>query len=272
MGKFIDMTGWVMKEHGVPDSKLTVLYLVSKKGENPKKWHCKCECGNEFDATGTLIRNGNTKSCGCLIMETARINGGYTNLVGKKFGKLTVIEQSSSKKSNNGRSQMQWICKCDCGNYTTVTTSHLKSGHTRSCGCLQHEHSAVFKEEIGNRYGKLTVVQYIGNNKEGNALWLCKCDCGGEKITTGKSLRNGLCVSCGCLKSKGEEKIGKILTDNNIKFLKEYSFSNCLNPETGTRLYFDFYLPDYNILIEYNGEQHYKEINRGYYNNKTLKD
>lgn len=44
MGKFIDMTGWVMKEHGAEGSLLTVLYYNGNS-----KWHCRCECGNETD-------------------------------------------------------------------------------------------------------------------------------------------------------------------------------------------------------------------------------
>ena len=61
----IDMTGWVMKEHGVPDSLLTIMYLVNKHGIGTV-WHCKCECGNEIETTGNRIRLGGVKSCGCL--------------------------------------------------------------------------------------------------------------------------------------------------------------------------------------------------------------
>lgn len=56
------------------------------------------------------------------------------NLVGRKFSKLTVIEKSAEKtKSGN----VKWLCKCDCGNETTVVGSKLKNGHTKSCGCLK---------------------------------------------------------------------------------------------------------------------------------------
>lgn len=59
------MTGWIMKDHGVPDSLLTVLYLVDEH-KTKTIWHCRCECGNELDIQGIHIRSGNTKSCGCL--------------------------------------------------------------------------------------------------------------------------------------------------------------------------------------------------------------
>lgn len=41
--------------------------------------------------------------------------------------------------------------------------------------------------------------------------------------------------------------------------MTEYTFKNCVNPKTNNVLFFDFYLPDYNICIEYDGEQHYKK-------------
>lgn len=67
----IDMTGWVMKEHGVPDSKITVLMqvedYVDQKGNHAAKWLCQCDCGSEpFIVTGSSLRSGHCLSCGCL--------------------------------------------------------------------------------------------------------------------------------------------------------------------------------------------------------------
>lgn len=56
-------------------------------------------------------------------------------LTGQKFGRLTVIKFSHMDKYVN----TCWLCKCDCGKETTVINTNLKSGHTKSCGCLQKE-------------------------------------------------------------------------------------------------------------------------------------
>ena len=69
--------------------------------------------------------------------------------------------------------------------------------------------------------------------------------------------------SCGCLKSKGEQKISNILSQNNIKYEVQKTFSTC-RFQNGKLAFFDFYLPDYNILIEYDGEQHYFYRNEGW--------
>lgn len=60
--------------------------------------------------------------------------------------------------------------------------------------------------------------------------------------------------------SKGEKNISLFLKNNKIKFISQYKFSDCFFKSPNNPLRFDFYLPDYNICIEYNGEQHYKAI------------
>lgn len=61
--------------------------------------------------------------------------------------------------------------------------------------------------------------------------------------------------------SKGEKKIAELLNQYNINFKKEHFFAD-LKSEKGNPLRFDFFLPDHNILIEYQGEHHYKPINK----------
>jgi hypothetical protein len=66
---------------------------------------------------------------------------------------------------------------------------------------------------------------------------------------------------CGCpicRESKGEKKIRKYLIKNGINFIPQFRFENCKNKLT---LPFDFYLPEFNLCIEYNGIQHYKPVN-----------
>lgn len=67
--------------------------------------------------------------------------------------------------------------------------------------------------------------------------------------------RGKRCPSCS--RSKGEEKIAKYLNDINVKYISQYKFDNCRNI---LPLPFDFYLPDYNLIIEYDGKQHFKPV------------
>lgn len=57
------------------------------------------------------------------------------NLINKKFGRLLVLEEYGRNKNK----ETMWLCQCDCGNKKVVRATHLKSGATKSCGCLNHE-------------------------------------------------------------------------------------------------------------------------------------
>ena len=61
------------------------------------------------------------------------------NLVGRKFGKLTVIKYAGYKTTAAGIVYHQWLCNCDCGNTKIATGRDLNSLHCQSCGCLPHK-------------------------------------------------------------------------------------------------------------------------------------
>lgn len=136
------MDGWIMKDHGVPDSKVTVIKrnLTYAKEKNLSRhdtfWDCICECGKTFVAGGYDLRNGLVKSCGCWRFEARKgIQPPHTkNLIGLRFGKLVVLRDSGQRIKN--KNEILWLCQCDCGNQILVKTSHLTGHHTSSCGCM----------------------------------------------------------------------------------------------------------------------------------------
>ena len=166
-----------------------------------------------------------------------------------------------------------WTCKCSCGTIKDVGTRALKTGMSKSCGCLQKE---VISETLtdnltGKRFVNLVVVKKVASHRrEGqtcgiHARWLCQCDCGNQIETLGFSLKNGDTTSCGCSKmSKYELFVEQYLTEIGYvlkkDFYKEKTFKN-LKGLGGQSLRFDFYLKSRDgrkILIECQGEQHYR--------------
>ena len=137
MGKMIDMTGWIMSEHGVPDSRIKVISKSEKNNQGRIMWLCECVCGNaeQFVVAGTHIRNGNTKSCGCLQKEVVG-NMQLKNLIGQQFGELKVIDRAEKPKHIKDRSAY-WKCLCSCGNEVIYSGHTLKIGKANSCGCLK---------------------------------------------------------------------------------------------------------------------------------------
>jgi hypothetical protein len=120
------------------------------------------------------------------------------SLLGQRFGDLTVLERA---RKNSRANRVRWICSCACGNKVVVAGCHLVSGHTRSCGCLRKQVTGarVFKNRIGQRFGRLVVLQEAGRNKHGQVIWLCVCDCGNKTVVSGGLLACGNTRSCGCL-------------------------------------------------------------------------
>ena len=94
------------------------------------KYRCICDCGNQKIVPTGKLNAGEVKSCGCLK---------NWNLVGKRFGRLTVIEKAESYNTPSKGNIARYLCQCDCGNIKNVRASSLKSGRTKSCGCLEEE-------------------------------------------------------------------------------------------------------------------------------------
>ncbi|MBU3102951.1 hypothetical protein [Clostridium gasigenes] len=109
------------------------------------------------------------------------------DLVGKIFGKLTVIKYLGKSK---------WLCKCICNDFVEVRADVLTRSLKTSCGC-----DSVKKINLnGKAFGRLIVIKLDHKNENGT-YWLCKCECGNEKVIKGTSLLNkdkGT-KSCGCL-------------------------------------------------------------------------
>lgn len=183
------------------------------------------------------------------------------------FGKLKVLEKDNSRKTNSGS---YWLCECECGNIKSVKSSSLRRGEIQSCGCFRNLRIAEAKklksetEMLNKRFGKLTVKSRSKRKgNDGELYWICECDCGNTIEVLGHSLKRNdgnQTVSCGCYhRSIGATKILTLLTNNNINFIEEYSFIDL--PKSR----YDFAIIENNQiirLIEFDGEQHFKNIPR----------
>ena len=116
-----DLTGQVF-------GRLVVLKRDLTRGRKPTKWLCRCRCGSTTSVLSRSLLDSATKSCGCLHREMVS-NYFFKDLTGEKFGKLEVLRYIK----HNGL--VRWVCRCECGNETSVNGGSLTSGNTRSCGC-----------------------------------------------------------------------------------------------------------------------------------------
>lgn len=199
MARFIDLTG---KKFG----KLTIVRRAeSEAAGKPRKWVCRCDCGNEIQCEGGNLKSGNTQSCGCLRVEKAsKVKPGM------KFGRMTVLTRDGSMRYGKVAMSM-WSCICECGTFKSVLGMSLLNGDTRSCGCLLSDTARenglrTIKDLGGQEFGELVVIERASTPASGttNVKWLCACSCGGLTILAGNQLTEGIVVSCGCKKHSGK--------------------------------------------------------------------
>lgn len=130
------------------------------------------------------------------------------DLAGQRFGRLVAVREDGRSAAGTAR----WACICDCGATITTDGRHLRIGHTRSCGCLAREltgarssarmrgRPALTRVDMaGRRFGRWLVLAIAGAVGDMHAMWLCRCDCGVERVVRGNRLRRGQSQSCGCL-------------------------------------------------------------------------
>lgn len=148
------------------------------------------------------------------------------DLTAQKFGKLTVIGLNPEKDKSK---YAKWDCVCDCGSETiSVISGKLKSGNVKSCGCLRVDNKVDLTNKKFNRWSAL---RYVKSDKRNNALWLCVCDCGNEKLVSATRLMQGRSKSCGCL---GKEVSSKLLKTHGMTNTPEFrswcgAKGRCLN-------------------------------------------
>lgn len=123
---------------------LTVLKRLGSKrlnnGEKTSLWLCLCDCGKRVEYTQVDLKVNKKRDCGCGASKPYKTSGKKArpnqiiDLTGQRFGRLKAI--SLDHVSPNGA---MWRCACDCGNECVVSSSSLRAGHTKSCGCLHKE-------------------------------------------------------------------------------------------------------------------------------------
>jgi len=133
--------------------------------------------------------------------------------------------------------------------------------HLNGCGCKKCSNKTIQLSDFINRSNKVhnnfydyKLVEYKNNYSK------VKIICPTHKIFEQRPkdhLNNNGCPICKL--SKGELEIKKILKLNNIKFNTQQKFNNCKHKQL---LSFDFYLPDKNLCIEFDGRQHYESIEK----------
>ena len=247
-------------------------------------------CHNTFDRLIDNVLTGHIICEQCMGNITADRNRNSApeyhpgDIVGEN--KLELVRLTGNKVLTGKHSARCAIFKCpyDCPDCKTnrmfeTYLQYAVTGKTKSCHEKAHKISAFEREAkihgdtdiSGQRFDHLTAIKPLSYPMRHKTQWLCVCDCGNEKITSAHTLLAGHVHACGdpscqySVKSYGEVKIAMSLIKLNIPYIPQETFfqsdiyEKSINPKTGSRMPFDFYLPTFGVCIEYDGEQHFTE-------------
>lgn len=224
------------------DNLLVIDQEPSVKGR--RMWKCQCQlCKRIQIVSGTTLRSTSKKCCDGVVPQ---------------YNKLTILEYAYTAKDRH----IFYRCKCECGNTENIKGTDLFTGVKKQCSICSKKPAHNFIDETDNTYGFLHVLERdFDVNDTKNAYWKCRCKCGNTTTVLGSKLRSGHTVSCGCIISKGEQKISQFLMDNNIDYKTQVSFSEC--NRNGNLLFFDFAIykdSQLDCLIEFDGVQHFTPV------------
>jgi len=254
--------------------------LLSKYINNYKKVKAKCPfCDNIIEIKPQNVFSKNTKSCGCTRYKISAIKNS-TAIKEKSMGhlhpQLIKLWSKNNKMSifevyPKGDKKYLWICEKYKHEYLMVAKNIIN----RKDGCpyCSGKRTLVGFNDLASQNPELTQEWHSIKNKlkptevtcmsNKKVWWKCsKCEYEWKTQICNRSNSRG-CPNC-YPQSRTVEEIKKLLNEWDIDFIPEKSFDTCKDKRY---LPFDFWLPDDNLLIEYNGSQHYK-LGTGYYNNK----
>lgn len=155
--------------------------------------------------------------------------------------------------------QATWV-RFKCKKHLEKDVQNIEWSHLKTCaiGCAyctgRYKTTEDFKKEMNEINPNIEIIgEYINSENPVD----CKCKiCGNEWSPIGRSLKNG--QGCpACISSKGEIRVKQLLDKINVEYVTQKTFDDCIYKD---KLRFDFYLPNYNLIIEYDGEQHFKPV------------
>lgn len=181
------------------------------------------------------------------------------DLTGNIYGEWMVVEMLYGYRFSSEKPRTYCRCCSQEGDEVIIRADALQSGATKS---KKAGRTGKMIDITGMRFGLLTAIRPTNKRAaNGSIIWLCLCDCGNYVEVPIGQLMRGHTLSCGCRhQSKWEMFIRDFLISLNVLFHPQKRFDGCRNKQQSDMLPFDFYLPDYNICIEYDGEHHFRPI------------
>lgn len=169
-----------------------------EKGKKGVDWICKCKCGKIKKQKVDNVKSGRSKMCKeC----SSKLRKKEKQEKKEKVLKLKINNHKDWSKENTFYgTYKEYLKECKRRREKKKEEERIRKSKEKKEKNIKKD-----REEIGKKYGRLTVIEVIRPNK-GETKFRCKCDCGNEYIGTGKYIKYGNIVSCGCLSKEIKEK------------------------------------------------------------------
>jgi hypothetical protein len=247
-------------------------WIEPHKRANPRKAYiAQCDCGNITEVRIDDLKNGKSRKC----RQCTEINGQLVNYhleikINEKYNSLLILDYLRDEK--DGR--YKFLCRCDCGKEVLKRPVDIYTENTKSCGCLFEKNFSQLEERIGEKFGKLTIIEMSDRkDPQGKRRYrFCQCECGNIVEVSISHLVAGHTQSCGCISSLGEEWVRAFLEEKEISFIRQYMHLDLVYIKP---LKIDFALIREDIIygfIEVMGRQHYDKNSRFYSEENVKRD
>ena len=240
--------------------------LLEKEYKNYNTYmNFKCECGNFFKTTFKQFKDMNKRQCNVCGRKNANKNRTYNINYVKQYCNDVGLKLLSDAYTN---CKEKLLVECECGEIFESSFDSIKNSNKIKCdkctgrGYFEKDKPAnnlKTTNDFINQLNKVTdefilLDEYIDAK---TPLRFKHIKCGRICYKTPDNILNKFRGCPYCIESKGERKIRNFLEENNIHFEPQKKFKDCKDKR---ELPFDFYIPSFNLCIEYDGEQHFKEI------------
>lgn len=216
----------------------------------------RCKCGKEFKRRVDVLANGKylycKTCCNKIITKGLKLD---INELKQETLRISDCELISNEYKNNNT---KLYFKCFCGETFKTSWAEFKYANKRCCNKCSNLHRETIESVKVFIYEntKLELLSEIYTTLHSKLK--LKCECGKEFYATYREIRDRnvrSCSECRGYKSTLEMYVEEVLGRNNIDYISQYKYDDCKNIN---KLPFDYYLPKYNLLIEIDGQQHFK--------------
>lgn len=241
--------------------------LSTEYKNNTQKLKFKCNCGTIFERNFSTIQQ--RKTCKC--SHCARVNSwkeirkpkGFENNYIKEFNKLgfKVIQENPILHS-----QDKVLVENKDGYRGYINLENARKNKMFSVfSIIFNQDNLLYNLNLycSKNNSKTRVIKFYTENKRSIKID-CKCECGNlysSNVGDFTTQYRIYCKKCTKIQSNLEKIIKSELDNYNIKYVEQKRFNNCRSNITNYMLPFDFYLENYNTIIEVDGEGHYKPVN-----------